>query len=121
MGIKNLPKNLPGGDVKLKLFSSILSLKNKATPVDFDTGSLVYVCALQHLAAFEAGDYVPAVKEFHRQLIDPLLLYKWDMFLVFDGPAPEEKRFEHVRRKSKAGGVIITSMYIAMLTKLCVK
>eukprot|EP00978_Attheya_sp_CCMP212_P014373 scaffold36531_cov52-Attheya_sp.AAC.1 len=105
MGIKNLLKNLPGGDIKLKVFGSIRSLKDKAVPVDFDTGSLVYVCALRHPIAFEAGDYVPAVRKFHKQLIGPLLLYKWDLLLVFDGPAPEEKRFEHTRRKAKSGGI----------------
>jgi len=67
MGIKYLLPDLPGGDIKLKGFASISSLKDKAVPVDFDTGSLVYVCALRHRTTFEAGDYLPAVREFKKK------------------------------------------------------
>eukprot|EP00978_Attheya_sp_CCMP212_P042561 scaffold261597_cov55-Attheya_sp.AAC.1 len=119
MGIKDLLPNLPGGDIKLKGFASISSLKDKAVPVDFDTGSLVYVCALRNRTTFKSGDYLPAVREFQKQLMGPMFLYEWDLLLVLDGEPPEEKRFEHERWKKKSDGIVITSVYIAMLTKLC--
>eukprot|EP00978_Attheya_sp_CCMP212_P014184 scaffold36080_cov41-Attheya_sp.AAC.1 len=121
MGTHSLLPCLPGGDVKLKGFTSITSLRDKAIPVDFDTGLLVYVCALRTQDEYEDGNYVPApVKEFQKALMVPIFLYKWDLLLVFDGQPPEQKRFEHERRKKKAGGIAITSLYIAMLTKLCI-
>uniref|UniRef100_A0A6U3QM53 Uncharacterized protein n=1 Tax=Ditylum brightwellii TaxID=49249 RepID=A0A6U3QM53_9STRA len=55
MGIHGLLPCLPGGDVKLKGFASITSLRDKAMPVDFDTGSLVYVCALRTKDEYEAS------------------------------------------------------------------
>eukprot|EP00978_Attheya_sp_CCMP212_P007163 scaffold16657_cov41-Attheya_sp.AAC.1 len=114
MGIKDLLPNLPGGDITLKGFASISSLKDKVVPVDvdFDTGSLVYVCALRNRTTFESGDYLPAVREFQKQLMGPMFLYKWALLLVFDGEPPEEKRFEHDRRKKKSDGIVITSVYI---------
>eukprot|EP00978_Attheya_sp_CCMP212_P027788 scaffold93977_cov62-Attheya_sp.AAC.3 len=120
MGIKDLLPKLPvsGGDIALKPFASISSLRDKVIPVDFDTGSLVYVCVIRHKVVFKDGDYLPAVSEFHKVIIAPIFLYKWHLLLIFDGVPPEEKRFEHMRQK-KSGGLTLTSLYIAMLTKLC--
>ena len=54
----------------------------RGRPVDIDTGTLIYVCALRHKDVYNAGDYLPAAAEFQRQIISLNLLYKWDVTLV---------------------------------------
>ena len=77
MGINGLLKELPGGDTKTSTrvgFDKLALLRGR--PVDIDTGTLIYTCALRHKDAFNAGDYLPAAGKFQRQIIALNLLYK---------------------------------------------
>ena len=99
MGITDLLKELPGGNAKTSTrygFADLAILRS--FPASVDTGTLLFVCALWHKDAFNAGDYIPSVAEFQRQIITMNLLYKWDYTLVFDRMPPTEKRHEHCRR-----------------------
>ena len=122
MGVKGLLKELPGGDVgqcQRTGFANLAALHNRFRPADIDTGTLIFVCALRHKEAFNAGDYVPAAREFQRQIISMNLIYKWDYTLVFDGRPPEEKRHEHARRREKVGSVVIDSTFISICVVIC--
>lgn len=69
MGVKGLLKELPGGDVgqcQRTGFANLAALHNRFRPADIDTGTLIFVCALRHKEAYNAGDYVPAAREFQR-------------------------------------------------------
>ena len=76
-------------------FSRLDILCNKSRPADFDTGTLIFFCALRHKEAYNNGDYMPAAREFQRQIITLKLIHKWDYTCVFDGLPPTKKRPEH--------------------------
>ena len=86
---------------------------------DIDTGMLIFVLALLHKEAYANGDYIPAAREFQRQLIAFDLVHKWDYTLVFDGCPLKEKQCEHQRRCDKGGGVAINTIFIAMCMHIC--
>ena len=120
MGVNGLLQELPGGDIKTSArvgFEKLGLLRGR--PVDTDTGTLIYVCALRHKDAYNAGDYLPAAAEFQRQIISLNLLYKWDVTLVFDGRPPDEKRHEHARRRGDGDHIIIKAEFIAMCVLVC--
>ena len=120
MGITGLLKELPGGDMKTSAYVGFDTLDVlRGVPVDIDTGTLIYACALRHKDAFNAGDYLPAAAEFQRQIISLNLLYKWDFTLVFDGPRPEEKRHENARRSGNDAHIDIKAEFIAMCVVVC--
>ena len=120
MGITGILKELPGGDMKTSAYVGFDTLDLlRGVPVDIDTGTLLYACALRHKDAFNAGDYLPAAAEFQRQIISLNLLYKWDFTLVFDGPRPEEKRHEHARRSGNDAHIDIKAEFIAMCVVVC--
>ena len=53
MGVKGLLTELPGGDVKVCMHVGFLNLEIlHSRSVDIDMGTLVFVCALRHKAAF---------------------------------------------------------------------
>ena len=61
MGIKDLLKELPGGNVKNSTrygFADLAILRS--FPASVDTGTLLFVCAFRHKDAFNAGDYIPS-------------------------------------------------------------
>ena len=67
MGVKGLPKELPGWDMEACTQVGFSNLEiRRSCLVDIDTGTLVFVCALRHKEAYNAGDYVPAAREFQR-------------------------------------------------------
>ena len=56
MGVKGLPKELPGGNVNACTRVGFLNLETlRSRLVDIDTGTLVFVCALRHTEAFNTG------------------------------------------------------------------
>ena len=129
MGIQGLLPMLPGGAMSDSYmgFSRLRSLispeshaisdDSRKIKADIDTGTLLYVCALKHRIAYNAGDYTHSVAEFHRQIVSLRVVYKWDMTIIFDGSPPPEKSPEHDRRKSKGddgNNIIITSEFIAL-------
>ena len=120
MGIKDLLKELPGGNAKTSTrygFADLAILRG--FPASADTGTLLFVCAFRHKDAFVAGDYIPAAREFQRQIISMNLLYKWEYTLVFDGVPPTEKRHEHRRRQSKQGSLTMTAEFISICILIC--
>ena len=120
MGITDLLKELPGGNAKTCTrygFADITILRS--FPASVDTGTLLFVCAFRHKDAFDAGDYIPAAREFQRQIISMNLLYKWEYTLVFDGIPPKEKRHEHRRRQSKQGSLTMTAKFISICILIC--
>jgi hypothetical protein len=52
---------------------------------EIDSGTLIYVCALMHREAYDAGDYLPAVKEFQRQMVILTKIHNRRCTLIFDG------------------------------------
>jgi len=94
-------------------------LHKSKTPIDIDTGTLLFVCAYRHRHAYNAGDYLPSVLAFHRQLIILSVVNKWKFTAILDGASPAEKAFEHQRRVDKEGSISINSTYIAMCAKVC--
>ena len=67
MGVKGLLRELPGGDMKDQRvgFHTLDVLRGEARhPVDIDTGTLIFVCALRHKVAYNSGNYVPAARDF---------------------------------------------------------
>ena len=65
MGINDLFKELPGGDIKTSVrvgFDKIALLLERL--VDIDNGTLIYTCALRHHNAYNAVDYLPAAPKF---------------------------------------------------------
>ena len=57
MGITGILKELPGGDMKTSAYVGFDTLDLlRGVPVDIDTGTLLYACALRHKDAFNAGD-----------------------------------------------------------------
>ncbi|KAL3768178.1 hypothetical protein ACHAWO_006548, partial [Cyclotella atomus] len=134
MGIQGLLPMLPGGAMSDSYmgFSRLRSLispeshaisdDSRKIKADIDTGTLLYVCALKHRIAYNAGDYTHSVAEFHRQIVSLRVVYKWDMTIIFDGCPPPEKSPEHDRRKSKGddgNNIIITSEFIALCAHAC--
>jgi 5'-3' exonuclease len=122
MGVKILLPNLPGGDMESTItgFEKLKVLRNRS--IDIDSGTLIYTCAFRHRTAYNAGDYLPAVREFQRTLIVLTKIEKWNInTVVFDGVPPEEKAHEHRRRRQKADSIVITSTFIAMCVKVCKK
>ena len=72
MGIDGLLKELHGGRMTEQSvgFAELNKWLHKSkTPIDVDTGTLLFVCAYRHRHAYNAGDYLPSVLAFHRQLI----------------------------------------------------
>ena len=81
MGVKGLPKELPGGDVEDQCvrFLTLGVLQGPTRrPDDIDTGTLVFSCALRHKEAYNTGDHVPVTREFQHQLILLYRIHKWD-------------------------------------------
>lgn len=65
MGVKGLLKELPGGDVeqcKQTGFTNIAALNNRFRPADIDTGTLIFVCALQHKGGTTGGANQRSIK-----------------------------------------------------------
>ena len=121
MGIKGLFLECPGGtgDDLIVGFSNLSHLRNKANPADLDSGTLLYTCAWSRRDEYNAGNYIPAVRQFKQQVLFMTVVYKWDFTMIFDGCPPPEKAHEHERRKDKEGGLRITSTYIAMCKEVC--
>ena len=113
MGIKGLFLECPGGtgDDLIVGFSNLSHLRNKANPADLDSGTLLYTCAWSRRDEYNAGNYIPAVRQFKQQILFMTVVYKWDFTMIFDGCPPPEKAHEHERRKDKEGGLRITSTY----------
>ena len=68
MGITDLLKELPGGNAKTSTrygFANLAILRN--FPASIDTGTLLFVWALRHKEAYNAGRYLPALREFQRK------------------------------------------------------
>ena len=121
MGVNGLLKQLPGGDMGESRvgFRTLRALRGAARRrVHIDAGGVTYLCALRHKVPYDNGDYVPAAREFLRQLISFELVCEWDFVLVFDGCSPEEKRHELQRRRAKAGGVLIDGTFIAICVQI---
>ena len=121
MGIKNLLKELPGGDARtdtIRGFTNLHLLKDGKNKVDLDTGTLIFVCALRHRQTYDQGIYSHAVREFQLQILSLINVHGWDMTLIFDGYRPLEKQFEHARR-DKEDGLTITSFFIACCVQVC--
>ena len=79
MGVKGLLRELPGGDMKDQRvgFHTLDVLRGEAChPVDIDTGTLVFVCALRHKVEYNSKNYVPAARDFQNQLIPIDLIHK---------------------------------------------
>ena len=121
MGIKGLLSELPGGDIADAVrFAKIPELKSH--PVDIDTGTLLFQCAYKHQALYRHGNYVPAVREFLRQVTVLRSVLKWkDVELIFDGIPPKEKSHEHDRRRLQRtdDDIAIDATYIAACIKAC--
>ena len=86
MGITDLLKELPGGNVKTSTrygFANLTILRSFLASID--TSTLLFVYAIRHKDAYNAGNYIPSAKEFQRQIIAMNLLHKWDYTLVFNG------------------------------------
>ena len=49
-------------------FAGLEDLRNKKNGASIDTGTLIFVCALNHKSSCIAGDYRPAVAEFQRRV-----------------------------------------------------
>eukprot|EP00984_Skeletonema_dohrnii_P032075 scaffold25492_cov80-Skeletonema_dohrnii-CCMP3373.AAC.2 len=77
------------------------------------------LAAYRHRHAYNAGDYLPSVLAFHRQLIILSVVNKWKFTAILDGASPAEKAFEHQRRVNKEDSISINSTYIAMCAKVC--
>ena len=119
MGINGLLQELPGGDNKTSAcvgFEKFDFLRGR--PVDIDTVTLIYVCALRHKDEYNAGNYLPAAVELQHQIISLNLLYKLETTLVFDRQPPDEKRHEHARRRGDDSHVVIKAEFIAMCVLL---
>ena len=122
MGIKNLLKKLPSDDAlqfQRYDFSKLEILRNKNGQADIDTMTLLVVCALRHKEAYNAGNYIPAAREFQRQVISMNLVHRWDFVLVFDGHPPKIKEHEHARQKSKDDSIRINATFIAIFIRVC--
>ncbi|KAL7541138.1 hypothetical protein ACHAWF_006863, partial [Thalassiosira exigua] len=123
MGIRDLFCRLPGGKMtdQQRGFSKLRILRDKNRPVDIDTGTLVFTCALRHKTAYNAGNYEPAAREFQRTIVSLSLIEKWDFCCVFDGIPPAEKCHEHRRRSKRRGedSIAIKSDFIAICAKVC--
>ena len=121
MGVNGLLPELPGGDVANAVtFEKIPELKS--SPVDIDTGTLLFQCAYKHQATFTQGNYVPAVREFQSRIAVLRSVYNWrDMEVIFDGIPPKEKSHEHQRRRAQRSDddIVIDSTYISMCVKVC--
>ena len=78
MGVNDLLGQLPGGrmDETQHGFSRLTILRDKNRRTNFDSDTLVYVCALRHKEAFNAGNYLPSAREFQRQIITLNLIYR---------------------------------------------
>ena len=88
MRVKGQLRELPDGNMKEQCvrFVTIIALRgNMRCPVDIDACTLIFVCATRHKEVYNSGDYVPAAREFQRQLIILDLIHRWDYTLVFDG------------------------------------
>ena len=122
MGVKGLPKELPGGGVEDQCvrFLTLGVLQGPTRrPDDIDTGTLVFSCALRHKEAYNTGYHVPITREFQHQLISLYLIHKWDYTLVLDGCPWAEKCPEHQRRCRKEDLVIIDTTFITICVLIC--
>ena len=118
MGIHNLLKELPDGSVTddtVYGFDKIDYNKH----IDIDAGGLVFVSAIRHKAAFNAGEYKRSIEDFQRQLVMLNVIHQWKYTIVFDGPRPAQKENERRRRSEKEDTVEVTSTFIAMCIKVC--
>ena len=65
MGVKEVRKELPGGDVNVCTCVGFSKLEiPRSRSVDIDTDTLVFLCALRHKDVFNAGNCVPTDGEF---------------------------------------------------------
>ena len=122
MGIKNLLKELPGGNSltdTIHGFDNLHLLRDRKNKVDLDAGTLVFVSALRNRETYSQGIYKFAAAEFQRELMCLVEVYRWDIRVIFDGKPPTEKRFEHARRRDREDGVEITSLFIAFCIEVC--
>ena len=68
MDIADLLKELPGGNVKTSTRYGFANLEIlRSFPASIDTGTLLFVWALRHKEAYNAGRYLPALREFQRK------------------------------------------------------
>ena len=93
MGVKGLLYQLPC--TPAIGFYALVELSNRDNPVDIDTGTLIFVCALVHIEAYRVGNYEPSLREFQRLLIVLGKVHKWNFTCIFDGIPPPEKQHEH--------------------------
>ena len=121
MGIPGLLKELPGGTMADSCFSfsKLIELQDTKDPIDIDSSTLVFLCALKYKDTYKAGNYIPAVPKFHRQIIVLDLVYKWKYTCIFDGCPPAEKAHEHRRHSEKEDSIRINSTCIAMHVIIC--
>ena len=117
MGIQGLLAELPCWSETG--FERLEELKDGNEKGEIDTGILIYVCALMHREAYNAGDCIPAVREFQHLLVILTNIHKWRYTLIFDGIPPPEKEHEHRRRREKENSIAITSNYILMCIEVC--
>ena len=87
--------------------------------VDIDKGTLVFACILLHNYTFNAGNYMPAVGEFQRQIISMTLHYKLNYTLVLDIQLPKEKRHDHQRRHEREISAVVDATFIAICVRIC--
>ena len=122
MGINGLLKELPGGDAKAdtrRNLGTLTFLCDENQHVDFDVGTLIYTCAFKHRAAYTAGNYIPAIREFQARVTILRSIHKWKFTCIFDGIPPPEKSYEHEQRRRNDEGIAMTSTYISMCVKVC--
>ena len=71
MRISGLLKELPGdtmADSRFS-FSKLTGLQDTKDLIDIDSSTLVFLCAPKYKDAYNAGNYIPAVREFYHQII----------------------------------------------------